>query len=101
MDSVFEKLAQLENRLNAIAAKCKELKARKAHLEAQIARLQSEAARLTDENGRLRAMLSERMLGGEWVGNGQMKAHARKQLDEMIDTINRIIESVKTDVGKG
>lgn len=100
MDSVFEKLAQLERRLNAIGQKCKELKARKAHLEAQIARLQSEAARLTDENKRLRAMLSERGPGGEWVGNEQMKSNARQQLDEMIDTINRIIESVRTDAGK-
>ncbi len=100
MDSAFEKLAQLERRLNAIGQKCKELKARKAHLEAQIARLQSEVTRLTDENERLRDLLTERIAGGEWVGNEQMKANARQQLDEMIDTINRIIESVRTDAGK-
>jgi len=100
MDFVFEKLAWLEARLKNMRQKCKELKDEKGHLENEVARMRSELALLRAENKKLRALVSGRVLAGEGVGNGQMKSDARKKLDEMIDTINRVIESLKTDVGK-
>ncbi len=100
MDFALEKLRLINRRLQFYKAKFEELLSRTAQLNEENALLQQEIGRLRMENEALREQLKNEALTQQWVGNHSSARAAREQLDNMIRSVNRIIETLKHEAGE-
>jgi len=100
MDFVLEKWRFVNQRLRFYKTKFEELHKKLVQLTEENALLQQEIGRLRRENESLRKQLEKEALREKWVGNYSSPEAAREQLDEMIRSLNRVIESLKNETGE-
>ena len=100
MERHLEKLRVLNKRLQFYKAEFDKLIQLRIEIKKENALLQQEISRLRMENEALREQLKNEALTQQWVGNHSSTRAAREQLDNMIRSINRIIETLKHEAGE-